>query len=244
MDCRLLIDPPGPGAWNMALDEVLLEQAGRQPALCWRFYGWTEPTLSLGYFQASGDRSRHSASRQCPLVRRLTGGGAILHDQEITYSLAVPAENRLARGRDQLYRLVHSALVATLADFSVAATLCAPTAPNGEEPFLCFQRRASGDVLIGSVKIAGSAQRRRRGAVLQHGSVLLRRSTAAPELPGLEDLRGKPIVREEFLPAWLHRLAHALDLHFLSAVVLEQEKQAAHEIVAQRYSQSSWNALR
>ena len=244
MDCRLLIDPPAPGAWNMALDEALLEQASRDGGLCWRFYRWAEPTLSLGYFQAYGDRSQHSSSRDCPLVRRLTGGGAILHDREITYSLAVPAGNRLARGRDQLYRLVHGALIAALAEFSLPATLCTAAAPSGEEPFLCFQRRTPSDVLIGSRKIAGSAQRRRRGAVLQHGSVLLRRSMAVPELPGLEDLRGKPITAEELLPAWLDRLAATLELRFLPATASQQEEKDAHQLVAQRYSQTSWNALR
>ena len=80
------------------------------------------------------------------------------------------------------------------------------------QPFLCFQRRSPGDVLVGGVKIAGSAQRRCRGAVLQHGSLLLARSHAAPELDGLKELSGRAIVAEEMIQAWLERLAGALKI--------------------------------
>ncbi|NIL97050.1 MAG: lipoate--protein ligase family protein, partial [Planctomycetales bacterium] len=68
----------------MAVDEVLLEWSAEEGCCCWRFYGWREPTLSLGYFQQYGQRWQHAASRDCPAVRRLTGGGAILHDRELT----------------------------------------------------------------------------------------------------------------------------------------------------------------
>lgn len=69
--CRLLRHAPAPGAWNMAVDEVLLERA----VACLRFYRWSEPTLSLGYFQAYADRREHPPSLPCAAVRRLTGGG-------------------------------------------------------------------------------------------------------------------------------------------------------------------------
>ena len=73
--CRLMIDPPGAGAWNMAVDEMLLEWAAAQRGCCLRFYSWREATLSLGYFQEYRDRAGHGPSRKCPVVRRLTGGG-------------------------------------------------------------------------------------------------------------------------------------------------------------------------
>ena len=90
MFCRLFIDPPAPGSWNMALDETLLESAADGGESSLRFYGWSQPTLSLGYFQPYDDRCQHAASRNCPAVRRASGGGAILHDREITYSFALP----------------------------------------------------------------------------------------------------------------------------------------------------------
>src|SRR6185295_18138238 len=87
---RLLIDPPGGGAWNMAVDEALLETAATTGQATLRFYQWQEPTLSLGYFQSVADRQQHAASLDCPVVRRASGGGAILPDRELTYSVALP----------------------------------------------------------------------------------------------------------------------------------------------------------
>src|SRR5438445_617792 len=83
--CRLIHDLPGDGPWNMAVDEALLEDAARSGRPTLRFYGWAEPTLSLGYFQPYAQRASHPPSSRCAVVRRPTGGGAILHDAELTY---------------------------------------------------------------------------------------------------------------------------------------------------------------
>ena len=209
-DCRLIIDPAALGAWNMAVDEALLHEAAGNGLATLRFYAWSEPTLSLGYFQRVADREQHASSRRCALVRRQTGGGAILHDQEITYSLTLPAGHPLARSAPSLYAAVHDAAIAVLSAFSdhgCAPTLIrlkvSPKSRDREEPFLCFQRRAPGDVLLIDqpdrtqsveqstehersalgTKILGSAQRRFGGALLQHGSLLLERSASAPSLP-------------------------------------------------------------
>ena len=131
------------------------------------------------------------ASRECPLVRRQTGGGAILHDRELTYSLAVPAGYPRASDAAWLYSIIHKAIARTLASYGVDARVsAAPQGPETRQPFLCFQRRGACDVLVDDSKIAGSARRRSRGAVLQHGSLLLVRSTARPELPGILELTG------------------------------------------------------
>ena len=80
---RLIIDSPAEGAWNMAVDEALLDSCSRTGMPTLRFYQWSKATLSLGYFQRHRDREQHVASRDCPLVRRSTGGRAIIHDQEL-----------------------------------------------------------------------------------------------------------------------------------------------------------------
>ena len=94
---RLLADPPCPGPWNMAVDEVLLEWAAASGGCCWRTYAWAEPTLSLGYFQDYDRRRSHPPSVECAAVRRLTGGGAILHDAPHTTIVSRPNEVRAAR---------------------------------------------------------------------------------------------------------------------------------------------------
>ena len=195
MEFRWLWDEPADGAWNMALDEALLESAGDEGVATLRFYRWSEPTVSLGYFQRAADRAAHAASRDCPLVRRASGGGAILHDAELTYSLAIPTADRWSAAARELHAAIHSALRDALKSFGVAthifgcsnsessvSTCEATIAENhrrADAPFLCFQRRAPGDLLLSEAKIAGSGRRRHRAAVLQHGSVLLARSRLA-----------------------------------------------------------------
>jgi lipoate-protein ligase A len=244
--CRLLIDTPARGDWNMAVDEMLLQRAAVEGEMAWRFYGWNEPTVSLGYFQDYQDRFAHPASRLCPAVRRLTGGGTILHDRELTYSLAIPASCRWAADRDRLYSVVHRALIAALGEWKLTATIFCPcdgqTAHDAE--FLCFQRRTPGDVVLGGMKIGGSAQRRRRGAVLQHGSVLLGRSSAAPELPGLVELTGIELSTAELVEAWLPRLTDALNVVWRKCPLDTQQRQQAERLMRQRYSDAAWTERR
>ncbi|MCH7726328.1 MAG: lipoate--protein ligase family protein, partial [Planctomycetes bacterium] len=186
--CRLLIDAPAEGAWNMAVDEALLEAAESRGEWSLRFYRWSEPTLSLGYFQSI--RELEDRWRSTALVRRTSGGGAIMHDAELTYSLTVPPTSPLARQPLRLYRAVHLSVIAALAEYGIDAKLCqSPSeAPHKNQPLLCFQRRSAGDLLVGEAKVCGSAQRRRRGAVLQHGSIVLGTSPFAPQIAGLDEL--------------------------------------------------------
>lgn len=245
-ECRLLIDPPGPGAWNMAVDQALLEWSAEQGGCCWRFYAWDEPTLSLGYFQSYEDRWQHAPSRDCPAVRRLTGGGAIVHDAELTYSLVLPRKHPLAARRNLLYQAIHTSLVRVLADLGVAATLHQRSGrpQQKQQPLLCFRRRAPGDLLVGPVKIAGSAQRRRRRAVLQHGSLLLRRSTAAPELAALEDLAGEAVPADRLADAWLGELSGRLAVKWCREVLSDHQRRRAAALVETRYASAGWTENR
>jgi lipoate-protein ligase A len=243
---RLLIDPPAPGAWNMGVDETLLEWAAQTGGYAWRFYRWDEPTLSLGYFQAYDDRAQHAPSRECPAVRRATGGGAIVHDAELTYAIVVPEASPLAGRRHDLYRTVHQTLIDALVGWGVRASMCEtqPARDVSPSPFLCFQRRAPGDVLVGQAKIAGSAQRRCRGAVLQHGSVLIERSAAAPELPGLNELSATPIGEDDLLHVWMRGLSAALGFHGGRSPLSDSERHRALELVAAKYGSAQWTQRR
>jgi lipoate-protein ligase A len=243
--CRLVIDPPARGAWNMAVDEVLLGWSAEKGRCCLRFYQWSEPTLSLGYFQRYEDRRLHPPSLGCPVVRRISGGGAILHDDELTYSLVVPRPHPLAARAPLLYRTVHTTLIEALADLGLAGHLHEQPRRRAEErqPFLCFQRRAPGDVLVGDTKVAGSAQRRRQ-AVLQHGSLLLGRSAAAPELDGLAQLLGVPVRGEEIARRWLTRLADRLRFVWAPEALCDKEKAVAREIAQKKYESGPWTKNR
>jgi lipoate-protein ligase A len=234
----LLITPPAAGAWNMAVDEMLLESAADHGDCALRFYRWEEPTLSLGYFQIYDDRRMHKASMQCPVVRRASGGGAILHDIELTYSLAVPERHPLAIDRLRTYRVIHQTLVDVLSDWGISAELF--TGRPRREAFLCFERRSPGDVLVGGSKIAGSAQRRRQGAVLQHGSVLLARSEAAPELDGIKERTGRAIRAEELTEAWSARLAGVLAVTWRPVLLSDAQHDRAAQIAAEKYKSTHW----
>jgi len=189
---RQLIDPPLTGPANMARDEALLagcDAGDARPVL--RFYGWSSPTISLGYFQDYAEYEQLSSpAGGLSVVRRTTGGGAILHDLEVTYSLTIPINHSLIAGRpNRLYELAHRAVIAAISassragDFGVRMlgsdhSACDAAAQRG--PFFCFTRRHGLDVVVddatkpgGVSKIAGSAQRRTRGAILQHGSIML-----------------------------------------------------------------------
>lgn len=256
--CRLILDPPLSGPWNMAADEYLLAWSAETNRCCWRFYRWNEPTLSLGYFQRYEDRFRHEASRHCAVVRRASGGGAILHDGELTYSFVAPAEHPLATQPATLYEAVHRTLIEVLDGLGVETRLHGDTAPgkmapvaagpspprSDPQPFLCFQRRSPGDMVAGSTKIVGSAQRRVRGAVLQHGSLLLSRSAAAPELDALDSLVRTPIDEHELVQRWLAKLAPRLGLRWSDEQLTALERRRVEELVASKYGSADWTERR
>ena len=246
MFCRLFIDPPASGAWNMAMDETLLESAADGSELSLRFYRWLQPTLSLGYFQQYDDRYQHASSRNCAVVRRTTGGGAILHHHEITYSIAVPPGHRLAKKHLALYDTVHSVLIDLLADYGINASLCQNERRESDsrQPFLCFQRRSPGDVLLADVKIAGSAQRRSRGAVLQHGSILLASSPTAPELPGIAELAAIPFSFDQLVQLWASKLAEKLSMQYEPGILTDSEQARAATLAREKYDSPVWTLRR
>lgn len=270
-------DPPADGATNMALDEALAFEAMRLDRVLVRISTWSEPTLSLGAFQAIGEARALAALAGLPIVRRPSGGGAILHGSDVTLSVAVPRAHPCGGVPQRLYDTVHAAVVAELAARGIAAGLSAgestgarpgtgaPTAAAlpAAGAFLCFDRRASGDVVVpvadgrgnADAKVLGSAQRRLRGAVLQHGSLLLAANQLVPESvrhPGLDDLQtgggasagwgpgGIDLVR-----GWLTRLAAALGEGLEEpSGVFDPSPLAGVEEGMVRFRQDSWNARR
>jgi len=243
---RLIIDLPARGTWNLAVDEALLQSAG-DGVTTLRLYQWSEPTLSLGYFQPVAARDGHAASRDCPLVRRASGGGAIVHDCELTYCLAVPIAERFGAQANALYDAAHRALIESLAEIGVRchwhlsqATTASPAPPA----FLCFQRRTPGDVTCGDAKIAGSAQRRQREGLVQHGSILLSQSACAPELPGIKQITAISVDADDLAQRLAQRLADRLGLAWQSGCLTEQEKNRAAGYESGRFAAPEWTNRR
>jgi len=175
---RLIVDGPLDGPENMARDEALMLRvgAGESPPTL-RLYQWDPPTISLGYFQPfEAVAALPEPEASLAVVRRLTGGGAILHDRELTYSLMLPAAHPLVKGHpNRLYELAHDAVIECFSALGIAANRHGETDDSGpaKGPFFCFSRRHCFDVLIGADKVTGSAQRRTKTALLQHGSIIL-----------------------------------------------------------------------
>ncbi len=244
---RLMVDGPLTGGRNMSVDQVLLQSAAESGVATLRLYRWQPATLSLGYFQNWASRSQHSSSRPCPVVRRASGGGAIVHDQELTYSLALPSSNRWSSQNRDLFDVVHQTLIQSLEQLGVAG--CQVYQTQGKEsrtaPFLCFLRRATGDVVLDGFKIIGSAQRRLENALLQHGSVLVQRSRFAPELPGVRDLvEGSDCSIENLVKIWPPQLAQQMEWTMEPATLTAAEESQTQEIATQQFENDLWNRKR
>jgi lipoate-protein ligase A len=241
---RVIHDVPAAGDWNMAVDETLVESVADAGTPTLRLYGWSPATLSLGYFQSLADRAQHSASAACPVARRPSGGGAILHDRELTYCLVLPADFPVARQVQQLYRIVHESLRAVLAEQKITVELRENTISISPEPFLCFQRQAEGDLLFQGVKVCGSAQRRHAGAVVQHGSLLLAASPYAPELPGLQELSGQAVSALEVANLLERDLSRRLGFDSVDHQLTEAEHARAERTRQSKYASMGWTAKR
>ena len=229
----------------MSIDQAILESTVATGQTTLRFYRWTPATLSLGYFQKAADRKLHSGSLDCPMVRRASGGGAIVHDDELTYSICVATKGKLAKANAELYDTVHNAIRKSLAGQGIEVELYeAPTdvavKASKSDPFLCFERRAVGDIICSGHKVGGSAQRRLKNALIQHGSLLLSQSGFTPELPGLKELSGASVDETRLINDVSKLLADSLGVEFVTGKLSETERARAQEIVVEKFGSTDW----
>ncbi len=247
---RLLPFASADGATNMAADEAMLESAAARPhgtnaaVASLRFYTWTEPTVSLGYFQHAEERARDANLARLAWVRRSTGGAAIVHHHELTYALALPPGREWTSSENWICRF-HHVLQAVLKARGVAshAVACGEERRLGE--VVCFLHQTPGDLLIDGSKVAGSAQRKMRGALLQHGSILLRKSEFAPHLPGICDNPVRPQFAPEALAGRLSE-AFALDTGWTITPGAWTAEELARTVAvrAEKYANPAWNEKR
>lgn len=250
---RLLVDRgPRTGAWNMALDEAIMDAVANgdaPPTL--RFYQWAPPALSLGKRQPlEGIDLARCAADGVDVVRRATGGWAILHTDEFTYSVACRGDDpRVAGPILDAYRTLSQGLIVGLGLLGVAATMRAAR-PEGTHNLsaACFEVPSAYEVTVGERKLIGSAQARMGARILQHGSLPLRgeiarvvdyltfadeqaRATLAARLRGhaitLGEALGRDITFDEVVPAMAQGFSAALTLDLIPGAPTAAELAAA-----------------
>jgi lipoate-protein ligase A len=226
----------------MAADEVMLQSAEGGIASL-RFYTWSEPTLSLGYFEPEASHNADPMLAGLRLVRRPSGGATILHHHELTYALALPAGSPW-QSRESWVCRFHHAIGQALEKLGVHARLagCSDEQKLGE--LLCFQHQTAGDLLIGPHKVVGSAQRRRRGALMQHGSILLRKSPHTPTVPGINDLARIDLSIPRLQEGIVAELRERTGWDFPPGDWIEAEREQMSRLVQEKYASDSWNRKR
>ena len=230
MSGRLIIHGATDPRENMAADEALLLHCERGgdgfPAL--RFYWWSQPTLSLGAKEKLADAANLEACRKLgiALVRRSTGGRAVLHNRELTYSIVGRSDREPFKGSvTESYRKIAEALRAGIASLGVELELAdASREKRGRGAHLpCFAAPSRCELASGERKVVGSAQRRLRGAFLQHGSIIIDsepdslaaatgtgedgRARLAASMAGISELLGRELERDDLIEALVPPLA-------------------------------------
>jgi lipoate-protein ligase A len=215
-----------PAAYNMALDETLLESAPELERPVLRFYGWLENAASFGYSLKFADVERWTLLR--PLVRRPTGGGLVPHDSDWTYSLAFPPRHPwyLLKAVES-YRRVHEWIRDAFARINVPTTLA--SASSNRRPGQCFVGAEEFDVLWHGRKIAGAAQRRTRTGLLIQGS-----------------LQPPPIslLRENWQSALCEVAQQQWGIEWQTLNLTELLAETARRLQAAKYSQQTYNQKR
>ena len=250
---RLLLDLKGsPPEYQMALDEALLElrSSGLIEVDTFRLYVFNPSSITIGYFQRIGETVNLEEAEKLgvPIVRRVSGGGAVYHDVkgEVTYSIIASASGRLS-SVEESYKIICGGIVRALEILGVNASF---------QPI--------NDVVVGGRKISGSAQARRRGALLQHGTLmydtdietmekLLRPPREKMESKGVSSLRervvtvsevlGRKTTLEEVVEAMIKGFSQALGLSVEEGTLSEREERLAEELT-EKYRSKEWNFMR
>lgn len=254
-------------AENMAIDEAMQRAHGRgevPPTL--RFYGWDPPAVSIGYFQSMSGEVDLAACRErgYGYVRRPTGGRAIFHHIELTYSVVI-REDLLPGTVLETYQVLAAGLLSGLRALGAPAEMAAgekdPRLSGGEASPACFDVPSAYELVVGGRKVIGSAQTRREGTILQHGAILLDLDAdtlfAVLKLPvavrdralahlrqraaGLREVLGRTVPYAEGVAAFTSGFATALGLDLHPGTLLPAEAAAAARLVDDKYGSDDWN---
>ena len=247
---RLIRHGPARGSWNMAVDEALLlaaEEGGSMPAL--RLYSWTRPTLSIGRLQKTDRLNFDFLGRQgIPVVRRPTGGRALLHDNEVTYSITLLEGSRLYGSLAEVYSNITAALAQALSGLGVRPDTHANQCSDGYFfSDACFATRLGHEISQGGRKVAAGAQRRMKRSAMQHGSILLtadaerslecliwtdarQKNLAAESMAGLWELTGRRVGAAEVAGGFIAALAGLYGIEYEASTLSEDEMESARRL--------------
>ena len=264
---RLLITTPTRGAWNMAVDESILEHIGRRDSLpTLRLYAWNPPCLSLGHAQPFADVDiARLEQRGWEVVRRLTGGRAILHTDELTYSIIAPPDDPCVAGSVlESYNRLAGALLRAVKSLEIPVEmqeLVGHASSVTQTNPVCFEVPSTYEITVDGKKLIGSAQARKKEGVLQHGSLPLSgdltricqalvfesesaRENAAKRLldraTNVESALGREVGWETAAQAFVHAFEAHLGLSFERGELSESESKRADELVREKYDHPSW----
>ena len=265
---RLIKSPASSAANNMALDEALLSTTAQKKTLpTLRLYSWQVPSLSLGYAQPAADVDQAElAKRGWQLVRRPTGGKAILHTDELTYSISAPLDEPLVAGSllesyQRISRALQTALNMLETNTSADNIPDLPFEISKKEP-VCFQTPSNYEITWNGKKLIGSAQARKLGGVLQHGSLPLygdlSRITQVLSYPSqadrdsaanktlaqattLESATGRVISWDQAAEAVIQSFSTEFGISFIPGQPTSDELTLADELVQTKYGSDSWN---
>lgn len=259
---------------NMGLDEAILighaEDWGEWEGTI-RFYRWNPSAVSIGYFQAIEDVLDLKECKRLGIdfIRRVTGGGAVYHDfhGELTYSLITPQSNKLIP-RDILksHELICNALIVGLEQLGITAAFSTSSPANQRSKnALCYARESINDLTVEGQKISGNAQTRRKGVVLQHGTLLKQVNvekmisillvsdenirnrmikSVRAQVCSLEEVLGREITFLELRDALIEGFEKVLEIEFIISEPTKKEFDLAHHLAQKKYSSNEWLFMR
>ncbi|MGM0874184.1 MAG: lipoate--protein ligase family protein [Bacillota bacterium] len=262
-------------AFNMALDEALLEwhSEGKIPPTI-RFYGWNPATLSIGYFQRAEKEINLEAVKKYGLgfVRRPTGGRGVLHDNELTYSVIVSEDHpEMPKTVTEAYRVISVGILEGFKNLGLDAYFAIPRTEEEKQGLksprsaVCFDAPSWYELVVEGRKVAGSAQTRQKGVILQHGSILLdldedmlfdlfiysndrvrerMQRAFKNKAVATNALREKPVTIEEAKKAFKEGFEKGLNIELEPYELTREELEIIEKIAKEKYESDEWNFKR
>lgn len=257
-------------ATNMAIDEALLQWHSEDkipPTL--RFYGWKKPSLTVGHFQNVNKSIEFSGIEKhgCDFVRRLTGGSAVLHDDELTYSIVVSERHpKIPHSVNKAYYILSQGLLEGYRSLGIEADFAIPERELFKDrSAVCFEQPAIYEMIVDGKKISGNAQTRKNGVLLQHGSIPMsfdsemlfdlfkfsterlrerQRNSFVKKAISINDITGKKHTYEMLKDAFLKGFTKSLDIQVEPMKLTNEDWQYIHFLAETKYKTNEWNLER